>query len=95
MLEGREQITSNNILPEATKLFFVSRCVCCYEYKNISSAVEENMFQLVQRGVPLTPAEKMRALSTKWATFGKEFEERYAKVLNCEYFILNSKQHIY
>jgi hypothetical protein len=42
------------------------------------------MFQLVQRGMPLTPAEKMRALSTKWAVFGKQYEEDYAMVVNCK-----------
>jgi hypothetical protein len=42
------------------------------------------MFQLVQRGMPLTPAEKMRALSTKWAVFAKQYEEDYAMVVNCK-----------
>jgi hypothetical protein len=40
------------------------------------------MFQLVQRGMPLTPAERMRALSTAWATFGKQYEIDYPKVVS-------------
>jgi hypothetical protein len=40
------------------------------------------MFQLVQRGVPLTPAERMRALSTNWAAFAKKYEQDYPQVVN-------------
>lgn len=40
------------------------------------------MFQLVQRGMPLTPAEKLRAMSTNWATFGKKYEADYPRVIN-------------
>lgn len=47
---------------------------------------EETMFQLVQRGIALTPAEKMRAMSTEWATFAKQYEEDYPMIVNCEYF---------
>lgn len=64
-------------------MFFRSRAFCCYEYQELPETVEENMFQLVQRGMPLTPAEKMRALSTKWASFTKQYEEDYAIVVNC------------
>lgn len=53
-----------------------------YEYEGLSEAVEENMFQLVQRGVPLTPAERMRALSTEWANFAKKYEDDYSKIVN-------------
>ena len=42
------------------------------------------MFQLVQKGIALTPAEKMRAMSTEWATFAKEFEDAYPTVINCK-----------
>jgi hypothetical protein len=40
------------------------------------------MFQLVQRGVPLTPAERMRALSTEWANFGKQYEDDYSRIVS-------------
>ena len=43
------------------------------------------MFQLVQRGVALTPAEKMRAMSTEWATFAKQYEDDYPLVINCKW----------
>ncbi len=84
-IAGKEQISNRNILPEATKQFFTTRLFCCYEYKNIGKAVEETMFQLVQRGVTLTPAEKMRALSTRWATLWKQYEDQYSKVISRKY----------
>jgi hypothetical protein len=40
------------------------------------------MFQLVQRGIALTPAEKMRAMSTEWATFARKYEDDYSLILN-------------
>lgn len=40
------------------------------------------MFQLVQRGIALTPAEKMRAMSTEWATFTRQFEDDYELIVN-------------
>ncbi len=54
---------------------------------------EETMFQLVQRGLALTPAEKMRAMSTDWANFTKQYEDDYSLIVNCTFslnsFILN------
>lgn len=43
------------------------------------------MFQLVQRGIALTPAEKMRAMSTEWATFTKQYEDDYTLIVNCKF----------
>jgi hypothetical protein len=42
------------------------------------------MFQLVQRGIALTPGEKMRAMSTEWANFTKQYEDNYSLIVNCE-----------
>jgi hypothetical protein len=85
IVNGIEQPSTHLILPEKTKNFFRLRTFCCYEYSDLPEAVEENMFQLVQRGMPLTPAEKMRALSTTWAVFAKQYEEDYAEIVNCKY----------
>lgn len=43
------------------------------------------MFQLVQRGIALTPAEKMRAMSTEWAIFTKQYEDDYTLIVNCKF----------
>ncbi len=84
IVNGVEQPSAHLILPEKTKDFFRLRTFCCYEYNDLPESVEENMFQLVQRGMPLTPAEKLRALSTTWAVFAKQYEQDYAKVVNCK-----------
>ncbi|KAI9733220.1 MAG: hypothetical protein M1818_007338 [Claussenomyces sp. TS43310] len=81
-VNGVEKDSTHNIFEESTRQFFRSRAFCCYEYSELPESVEENMFQLVQRGMPLTPAEKMRALSTKWASFTKQYEEDYPMVVN-------------
>ncbi|KFY75940.1 hypothetical protein V499_04184 [Pseudogymnoascus sp. VKM F-103] len=79
---GVEKQSNHNILPLNTKKFFESRMFCCYEYQKLTPSVEETMFQLVQRGMPLTPAEKMRAMSTPWANFAKQYESDYPAVLS-------------
>ncbi|CZR51618.1 uncharacterized protein PAC_01495 [Phialocephala subalpina] len=82
VIDGRIQVNNRNILPNAVKEFFKKQFFCCYEYEELDQDTEETMFQLVQRGIALTPAEKMRALSTEWALFTKQFEDDYALVVN-------------
>ncbi len=87
-------MTNRNILPDTTKKFFSERKFCCYEYDQLPVSVEENMFQLVQRGIPLTPAERLRAISTEWAKFAKQYEEDYALVVDRKHqsdWLSNSK----
>lgn len=85
--EGGNLETPRNILPTAVKEFFRNQAFCCYEYEELTPATEETMFQLVQKGVTITPAEKMRAMSTEWAVLTKEFEDEYTTVLNRESFL--------
>ena len=89
IIDGRIQISNRNVLPNAVKKFFEKQFFCCYEYEELTPDTEETMFQLVQRGIALTPAEKMRAMSTDWATFTRQFEDDYALIVNRMYnFIL-------
>lgn len=92
-VNGVETISNHNILPSPVKEFFKNKSFCCYEYDELTVETEETMFQLVQRGIALTPAEKMRAMSTEWATFAKQYEEDYPMIVNCKFsipFILRS-----
>lgn len=84
IVNGVEKVTNHNIMPEAMKKKFRDAEFCCYEYVNLSLHTEETMFQLVQRGIALTPAERMKAMSTEWAQFTKKYEEDYSIVVNCE-----------
>lgn len=81
-VDGVQNNTNHLIMPPKTRALFRNRAFCCYEFQNLSPSVEENMFQLVQRGMPLSPAEKMRALSTQWAILGKKFETDYPMIVN-------------
>ena len=85
-INGVETISNHNILPSPVKEFFKNKSFCCYEYDELTVETEETMFQLVQRGIALTPAEKMRAMSTEWATFAKQYEEDYSMIVNCEFY---------
>lgn len=80
-VDGYVKDTNHLILPSRTKNIFRNRSFCCYEFGDLSASVEENMFQLVQRGMPLSPAEKMRALSTEWANLAKKFETDYPMII--------------
>jgi len=82
LMNGREVASNRNILPKAVKDFFRDQFFCCYEYEELSLDTEETMFQLVQRGIALTPAEKMRAMSTEWAAFAKQYEDDYILIVN-------------
>jgi hypothetical protein len=100
-VNGREVASGRNILPRAVKEFFQNQFFCCYEYEELSMDTEETMFQLVQRGIALTPAEKMRAMSTEWAAFAKQYEDDYVLIVNrksCQfccshYFLLTRELH--
>ncbi|KAG0651378.1 hypothetical protein D0Z07_1635 [Hyphodiscus hymeniophilus] len=81
-VNGVETFSNHNILPSPVKEFFKSKAFCCYEYDELTVETEETMFQLVQRGVALTPAEKMRAMSTEWAAFTKQYEDDYPMIVN-------------
>jgi hypothetical protein len=84
IVDGREVASNRNVLPRAVKEFFQNQFFCCYEYEELSTDTEETMFQLVQRGIALTPAEKMRAMSTEWAAFAKQYEDDYVLIVNCK-----------
>jgi hypothetical protein len=94
MDNGVEIRSNHNILPEPVKEFFKNKSFCCYEYEDLSDETEETMFQLVQRGVALTPAEKMRAMSTEWALFTKQYEDDYEMVVNCKFSLPDTFLHV-
>ncbi|KAH8597955.1 hypothetical protein B0O99DRAFT_507415, partial [Bisporella sp. PMI_857] len=82
MVGSQEILSNHDIIPIAIKDFFKKRTLCCYEYSDLPQETQENMFQLVQRGITLTPTEQMRAKSTEWAVLAKQYEEDYSIVVN-------------
>lgn len=89
IIDGQIQISNRNVLPNAVKKFLESQFFCCYEYEDLTPDTEETMFQLVQRGIALTPAEKMRAMSAEWAAFARQFEDDYALIVNRTFPLLS------
>ncbi|KAJ6566815.1 hypothetical protein B0H19DRAFT_1258000 [Mycena capillaripes] len=60
---------SKNILPEKFRAQFARKQLQCIEHQDVTNAVERDIFQRVQRGVALTPAEKLKAIATPRAQF--------------------------
>ena len=82
-------IKGRRVLPEHMKKIFRQKEFVCYEFKNLSSKQEEDLFGKVQMGVSLTPAEKMRATSGPWQDFTRLFEDDFSSVVGRKSFLLN------
>ncbi|KAI9721301.1 MAG: hypothetical protein M1812_002463 [Candelaria pacifica] len=70
------------ILPERMKQEFRKKSIVCYEFMNLSHEQEEDLFQRVQKGVQLTPAEKFRATRGTWQSFAIMYEQDFPTVVN-------------
>ncbi|KAG7442581.1 uncharacterized protein BT62DRAFT_935886 [Guyanagaster necrorhizus] len=51
------------ILPESLRRIFANKQIVCVEYSDLTDDGERDIFQRVQLGVALTPAEKLQAVS--------------------------------
>jgi hypothetical protein len=72
----------HRILPDKTKNIFIDKEISCCEYKELTERQEREIFQRVQLGMPLTPAEALRATSGGWQEFAQEFEVTYKDVVS-------------
>jgi hypothetical protein len=52
-----------HILPAKMRRYFLKLEILCIEYQGLERRQEEDLFSRVQLGMPLTPAEKLRAIS--------------------------------
>ncbi|KAH8153563.1 uncharacterized protein LAJ45_02376 [Morchella importuna] len=69
------------LLNEKFKQHFLSQELLCAEYAALERKQEEDLFSRVQLGVPLTPAEKLRASSGAWQAFALEIEQKYPNLM--------------
>lgn len=69
------------LLDERSKRRFLDRELLCAEYSALERRQEEDLFSRVQLGVPLTPAEKIRASSGRWQEFALEIEREYPELM--------------
>ncbi|KAG9248631.1 hypothetical protein BJ878DRAFT_562546 [Calycina marina] len=81
MADGMEVPSSHTIMPDAVKIFFWQRNLCCYEYSDLPQATEENMFQLLNKDIALTAGGRLLAKATEWAMFARQYEEDYSLIL--------------
>ncbi|ODQ56166.1 hypothetical protein SAICODRAFT_4361 [Saitoella complicata NRRL Y-17804] len=76
------------LLPENARQKFKEQSLLCIEYKDLKAEQEEDLFQRVQMGIPLTSAEKLQAVSGKWKSFIKELQAEYTRVNDREFSTL-------
>jgi hypothetical protein len=69
------------ILPSKQRRAFLNMTILCAEYSNLELRQEEDLFSRVQMGMPLTPAEKLKASSGVWQDFAIELEKKYQTMI--------------
>ncbi|KAJ7626513.1 hypothetical protein B0H17DRAFT_1110686 [Mycena rosella] len=69
--------TAKKILPEKYRKLFDGKAVVCVEYQDLEDADEREIFQRVQLGVALTPAEKLKVLTTPRARFVRTLQDTF------------------
>ncbi|KAI0740090.1 hypothetical protein C8Q76DRAFT_706718 [Earliella scabrosa] len=65
------------MLPERYKKLFLNKQIVCMEYQDITSSNEREIFQRVQLGMALTPAEKLQAITGPHADFVRQLLDTY------------------
>ncbi|KAH8981110.1 hypothetical protein EDB86DRAFT_3107326 [Lactarius hatsudake] len=64
------------LLPKTLQQAFANKQIVCVEYDGLTSEQEREIFQRVQLGVALTPAERMQAISGPWPNFIREIQSQ-------------------
>ncbi|KAJ6467520.1 hypothetical protein C8R47DRAFT_1325993 [Mycena vitilis] len=68
---------SKRILSEKYRNLFDAKAVVCVEYQDLKDTDEREIFQRVQLGVALTPAEKLKVLATPRAQFVRTLQDDF------------------
>ncbi|KIJ94161.1 hypothetical protein K443DRAFT_12331 [Laccaria amethystina LaAM-08-1] len=77
---GSEDPTkTRKILPEKLRKLFANKQIVCVEYQDITDSDEREIFQRVQLGMALTPAEKLQVVNTPRAAFIRELQTLHLK----------------
>ncbi|RMZ74359.1 hypothetical protein GMOD_00003384 [Pyrenophora seminiperda CCB06] len=80
--------TRRRLLPPKTQQLFLEKEFVVFQFKDLSSEQEEDLFGRVQMGMQLTAAEKMRAKSGQWQELAKLFVEDFDAI----YSLLKDRQ---
>ncbi|KAI0776998.1 hypothetical protein BD413DRAFT_524648 [Trametes elegans] len=65
------------ILPERYRKLFLNKQIVCMEYQEITPENEREIFQRVQLGMALTPAERLQAVNSPLSRFIRELLDTY------------------
>ncbi|KAF8174612.1 hypothetical protein K438DRAFT_1848583 [Mycena galopus ATCC 62051] len=65
------------LLPARFRNLFDGKMVVCVEYHDLEDSDEREIFQRVQLGVALTPAEKLKIITTPRATFVRALQDEF------------------
>ena len=81
---GTKSVRGRRYLPQAAQAEFWKKSFLCYEYVAMTDDQEHELFERVQRGNPLTPAEKSQAKKGDWQNLAKSFQKDFLRVANCK-----------
>ncbi|KAH6894834.1 hypothetical protein BKA70DRAFT_1199752 [Coprinopsis sp. MPI-PUGE-AT-0042] len=70
---------ARKVLPEKLRKTFSNKQIVCVEYQDISEDDEREVFQRVQLGMALTPAEKLQVTNTHRSTFVRSLVNKHIK----------------
>ncbi|KAI5776958.1 hypothetical protein EDC01DRAFT_598620, partial [Geopyxis carbonaria] len=74
---GKTKHIRKRVLSEKQRQKFVNTEILCVEYNALEIQEEEDLFARVQLGVPLSPAEKLKATSGPWQSLANEILTTY------------------
>ncbi|OAX36280.1 hypothetical protein K503DRAFT_802153 [Rhizopogon vinicolor AM-OR11-026] len=69
--------SASHILPERYRRIFANKQIVCVEYQDLADSEEREIFQRVQLGMALTPAEKLQVVNTPIASFIRKLQVEY------------------
>lgn len=82
---------NRRILPAKVRREFLRREILCAEFSDLKRAQQEDLFSRVQLGMPLTPAEKLRASSGKWQEFAIQLEKEHPELMQVGHVVDNRR----
>ncbi|KAH7886793.1 hypothetical protein F5I97DRAFT_1927097 [Phlebopus sp. FC_14] len=65
------------LLPEKYRRLFANKQIVCIEFQDLADSDEREIFQRVQLGMALTPAEKLQVLNTSMSSFVRILQSQY------------------
>ncbi|KIJ67382.1 hypothetical protein HYDPIDRAFT_37917 [Hydnomerulius pinastri MD-312] len=68
--------TRRKLLPQYLRTQFANKQIVCVEYTDLNADQEREIFQRVQLGVALTPAERLQAIVGPWSTVIREIQSQ-------------------